>query len=37
LSRCLIVSLLGVTMSRKPSLTQSAQIVRQVLTGNKPS
>jgi hypothetical protein len=28
LSRCLIVSLLGVTMSRKLSLTQSAQSVR---------
>ena len=28
LSRCLIVSLLGVTMSRKLSLMQSAQTVR---------
>ncbi len=34
LSRCLIVSLLGVTMSRNHSLTQSHQTVRQVLTAN---
>jgi hypothetical protein len=35
LLRCLIVSLLGVTMSRNLSLTQSAQSVRVVLTANK--